>query len=95
MSLSKDILFSSDIQFAEKHIGGTEDDTLTNFNNQINLIENNKTNYERLMDYNNKLERDKNKNDDYIEKLDNELHATVYRINNFATFVDDINYSNR
>ncbi len=94
MSLSKDILFSSDIQFAEKHIGGTEDDTLTNFNNQINLIENNKTNYERLMDYNNKLERDKNKNDDYIEKLDNELHATVYRINNFATFVDDINYSN-
>ena len=29
-----------------------------------------------------------------MERLDNEKHASIYRINNYPTYVDDINYSN-
>ena len=80
--------------FLNKHIGGDNNDTLQNFNNQTNIITNEKTNYNRVIDYFNKMERTKNDNNEYIERLDNEQHATIYRINNFPTYIDDVNYSN-
>lgn len=84
----------NEINFLDKHIGGNETDTLRSFNNQSNIITNEKTNYNRLIDYFNKLERDKNDNTEFVERLDNEQHASIYRINNYATYVDDVNYSN-
>lgn len=84
----------NEVQFLDKHIGGDNNDTLQNFNNQMNIITNEKTNYNRVVDYFNKIERTKNENNEYIERLDNEQHATIYRINNFPTYVDDVNYSN-
>lgn len=82
------------INFIEKYIGGENNDELDNFNAQSNIITNEKTDYNRIIDYYNKLERDKNENNEYTERLDNEQSATIYRINNFPTYVDDINYSN-
>ena len=82
------------INFIEKYIGGENNDNLDNFNAQSNIITNEKTDYNRIIDYYNKLERDKNENNEYTERLDNEQSATIYRINNFPTYVDDINYSN-
>jgi len=80
--------------FLDKHIGGDNKDTIQDFNNQSNIITNEKTNYNRMIDYFNKIERTKNENNEYIERLDNEQHATIYRINNFPTYIDDVNYSN-
>lgn len=91
---NNNINFSRDIKFVEKHIGGVNDDTNSNFNNQSNIITNNKSNYERMLDHFNKLDREKNKNDQYIERLDNEKFTTPYRVNNYATYVEDVNYSN-
>jgi hypothetical protein len=88
------INFSDDIKFAVQHIGGSNDDSIKDFNNQTNIIKNNTEDYERILNYFNKLERDKNNNDDYVERLDNEQHTTPYRINNFATYIEDVNYSN-
>ena len=82
------------IIFTEKHIGGLNNDSENSFNNQLNIIENNNDNYQRLLNYNNKTERDKNNNDNYVERLDNEKHTSVYRINNYPTYIDDINFSN-
>jgi hypothetical protein len=82
------------INFVEKYIGGENNDSLDNFNIQSNIITNEKTDYNRTIDYYNKLERDKNENNEYVERLDNEQTTTIYRINNFPTYVDDINYSN-
>lgn len=84
----------NEVHFLDKHIGGDNKDTLQNFNNQINIVKNEKTDYNRVIDYFNKIERTKNENNEYIERLDNEQHATIYRINNFPTYVDDVNYSN-
>lgn len=84
----------NEIHFLDKHIGGDNKDTLQNFNNQVNIIKNEKTNYNRVIDYFNKIERTKNENNEYIERLDNEQHATIYRINNYPTYIDDVNYSN-
>lgn len=84
----------NNINFMDKHIGGDNKDTSQNFNNQSNIVKNEKTNYSKTIDYFNKMERTKNENDEYIERLDNEQHATIYRINNYPTYVDDINYSN-
>lgn len=85
----------TDINFVEKYIGGENNDNLENFNAQVNIINNKKTDYNRMIDYHNKLERDKNdNNNEYVERLDNEKNTTVYRINNFPTYIDDINYSN-
>lgn len=84
----------SNINFIEKHIGGNNDDKLDNFNEQMNIIDNEKTDYNMMIDYYNKMERDKNKNSNYTERLDNEQSATIYRINNFPTYIDDVNYSN-
>lgn len=82
------------IHFLDKHIGGDDKDTVNNFNNQTNVITNEKTTYNRMVDYFNKIERNKNSNNEYIERLDNEQHASIYRINNFPTYIDDVNYSN-
>lgn len=82
------------INFLDKHIGGDDKDTIQNFNNQSNIITNQKTDYNRIIDYFNEIERTKNENNVYTERLDNEQHATFYRINNFPTYVDDINFSN-
>ena len=84
----------SNIDFVEKYIGGDNNDSLENFNTQVNIVSNQKTDYNRTIDYYNKLKRDKNDNNDYVERLDNEQTATIYRINNFPTYVDDVNYSN-
>jgi len=84
----------TDINFVEKYIGGENNDNLENFNTQINVINNKKSDYNRMIDFYNKIERDKNDNNEYVERLDNERNATVYRINNFATYIDDVNYSN-
>lgn len=89
-----DLGFNENINFIEKNIGGTNQDTSNSFNNQSNILANNNYDYQRLLDYNNKIENEKNKNDNYVEKLDNEKRTTVYRINNFPTYVDDINFSN-
>lgn len=93
-------IFSNDtniigkMDFASTHIGGKNNDDNNTFNNQTNLIANSTNDYNRLVNFYDNMERDKNKNNDYIERLDNKLHTTVYRINNYASFVDDINYSN-
>jgi hypothetical protein len=84
----------NDIHFMEKYIGGDNNDDLSNFNKQINIIKNEKTDYNRMIDYYNKLKKDKDSNNEYVERLDNEQCATIYRINNFPTYVDDVNYSN-
>lgn len=84
----------NDLNFVNKHIGGKNDDTLQNFNNQINIINNERNDYDRMIDYFNKIEREKNNNNKYIERLDNEQNTTIYRINNFPTYVDDVNFSN-
>ena len=84
----------ADVQFIEKYIGGENNDKLENFNEQLNIISNEKTDYNRMIDYYNKIKRDKNENNEYVERLDNEQTATIYRINNFPTYVDDVNYSN-
>ena len=85
----------NDIHFLGKHIGGgSDDDSLVNFNNQMNIITNKKTDQNRMIDYFNELERDKNKNNKYVERLDNEKNTNVYRLNNFPTYVEDVNYSN-
>lgn len=93
------------IKFVEKNIGGSlkEDnqdnpevnkDNVKNFNDQNNIIINNKEDYERLLDFYNKINREKNSNDSYIERKDNEKTTTVYRINNYPNTVDDIIFSN-
>lgn len=84
----------TNINFVEKYIGGDDNDNVDNFNTQVNIINNQKTDYNRMIDYYNKIKRDKNENNEYVERLDNEKNATVYRINNFPTYVDDVNYSN-
>lgn len=85
---------NTNVHFIEKYIGGENNDNLDNFNKQLNIINNEKTDYNRTIDYYNKLERDKNDNNEYVERLDNEKTTTVYRINNFPTYIDDVNYSN-
>lgn len=89
-----DTNYVPNIKFVEKHIGGNQTDTLNSFNNQSNIMVNSTNDYQRAIDYNNDLERNKNKNDMWAEKIDNGQRTTVYRINNYATYVDDVNLSN-
>ena len=86
--------FSTNVNFIEKHVGGNSDDSITNYKNQKNIINNTSDNYERLIDYQNKLSRSKNDNNEFIERLDNELHTSVYRLNNVPTTIQDVNYTN-
>lgn len=85
---------SPKISFISSHVGGDLNDTQTEFVDQVKLIENNTNDYNRLINYKSKLERDKNENDDFIQILDAKRHLTTYRINNAPTTVSDINYSN-
>lgn len=82
------------IDFASTHIGGKNNDDTNTFENQTNLIANSTNDSARLVDFYDNMERDKNKNNNYVERLDNKLNTTVYRLNNYASFVDDVNYSN-
>ena len=84
----------SNVEFVEKHIGGIDKDNISSFHNQNNIILNSTSDYERLVNYHNKLERDKNKTNEYTDRLDNERHTTVYRVNNVPTTIDDVNFSN-
>jgi hypothetical protein len=85
---------NNNINFIESHIGGDQNDTLENFNNQKKLIDNSQNEYLRSINYFNKLDREKNDNEEYDKLLYLEKHSTTSRINNAPTFVDDINYSN-
>ena len=60
---------TSRIQFIESHVGGKQDDTVNMFKDQKELIDRNTSDYARLIDYYNKLERTKNENDNYIERI--------------------------
>jgi len=84
----------SGVKFIETHIGGNNDDTNQMFKDQKNLIDLNTYDYERLIDYFNKLQREKNENNNYIQRLDNELNTNPYRLNTLPTTIDGINYSN-
>lgn len=86
--------FVANVDFMENHIGGNLNDKQQTFINQKNIIENSTSDYNRLLNFYNRIERDKNKNNNQTERQDNELHTTVYRINNTPTTIDDINYSN-
>ena len=85
---------TSNIEFIESHIGGKNDDSTNTFKDQKDLIDKNTTDYARLIDYYNKLERTKNDNDNYIERLDVKLNTNPYRLNTLPTTLDGINYSN-
>jgi hypothetical protein len=93
MSLNTDNL-TSRVQFVETHVGGNQDDSTETFKNQKELINQNTNDYVRLIDYYNKLERTKDENDNYIERLDVQLNTNPYRLNTLPTTLDGINYSN-
>lgn len=82
------------IEFIESHIGGKQDDSVENFKNQKELIEDGTTVYARLIDYYNKLNRTKNESDAYIQRLDVLLNTNPYRLNTLPTQIDGINYTN-
>ena len=85
---------TSRVQFVETHVGGNQDDSTETFKNQKELINQNTNDYVRLIDYYNKLERTKDENDNYIERLDVQLNTNPYRLNTLPTTLDGINYSN-
>ena len=93
MSSNTDNL-TSRVQFVETHVGGNQDDSIETFKNQKELINQNTNDYTRLIDYYNKLERTKDENDNYIERLDVKLNTNPYRLNTLPTTLDGINYSN-
>ena len=80
--------------FIESHIGGDLDDTPENLKNQKKLIDDSQNEYLRSINFLNKLDREKNENDNYDKLMFEEKHSTTSRINNAPTFVGDINYSN-
>jgi hypothetical protein len=82
------------INFIEGHIGGEQDDSPENFNNQKKLINDSNNEYLRSINYFNKLDRDKNENTGYDELMYQTNHSTTARVNNAPTFVGDINISN-
>ncbi len=85
---------TSRIDFIESHIGGKNNDSTDTFKEQKDLIDKNTTDYARLIDYYNKLERTKNENDNYIERLDVKLNTNPYRLNTLPTTLDGVNYTN-
>ncbi len=85
---------TSRIEFIEGHVGGKNDDSTNTFMDQKDLIDKNTTDYARLIDYYNKLERTKNENDNYIQRLDVQLNTNPYRLNTLPTTLDGINYTN-
>ncbi len=85
---------TSRIEFIESHVGGKNDDSTNTFKDQKDLIDKNTTDYARLIDYYNKLERTKNENDNYIQRLDVQLNTNPYRLNTLPTTLDGINYTN-
>jgi hypothetical protein len=94
MSINNSTDLFSKINFIEKHVGGNLDDTLEEFKNQKNIIDENTNDYNRLLDYYNKLKKEKDDNDNYIQRLDVETTTNPYRLNTLPTTIDGINYSN-
>lgn len=85
---------TSRVQFVETHVGGNLNDSNTMFKDQKELINQTTNDYARLLDYYNKLDREKNENDNYIQRLDVQLNTNPYRLNTLPTTIDGINYSN-
>lgn len=84
----------SKVDFIESHVGGNLDDTEEMFLNQKKIIEEQTNDYLRLLNYHDKLEREKDKNDNYIENLNLELNTNPYRLNTLPTTIGGINYTN-
>ena len=85
--------FSVNVNFIEKQVGGNQDDKTQTFQNQKNIIENTEKEYAQIVDYYEDMKRDKSSKDG-LRREDDETHTNVYRINNFATTIDDIIISN-
>jgi hypothetical protein len=85
--------FSVDVNFIEKQVGGNQDDSTQTFQNQKNIIENTENKYEQIVDYYEDMKRD-NGSKESLRREDDETHTNVYRLNNFATTIDDIIISN-
>ncbi len=94
MSINSSTDLVSKINFIETHVGGNLDDTLEEFKNQKKNIQEKTNDYNRLIDYYNKLEKEKDDNDNYVQRLDVETTTNPYRLNTLPTTVDGINYSN-
>jgi hypothetical protein len=90
--ISEDL--TSNIKFVEAHVGGSLDDNEQSFLNQKKLINDSTNDYIRLLNYQNKLDRSKDENDNYVEQLYVELNTNPYRLNTLPTTVGGINYSN-
>ncbi len=84
----------SNIEFLETHQGGNLDDSTQNFFNQKKIIKESTNDYIRLLNYNNKLNREKDQNDNFVEQLNVELNTNPYRLNTLPTTIDGVNYSN-
>ncbi len=69
--------------FIEKHTGGNLDDTIEEYNNKKDIINENKTKYSSLLDENKKNERE-----DDISLYKKEIYEKNYRINNTPTIVN-------
>ena len=82
----------NDIEYIENHIGGKNNDSIKDYENQKNIISEKSNEYINLINYYDNL--DKNKNDSYYQDLSYQFLTSTYRINNYATYVDDINISN-
>ncbi len=84
----------TNIKFIESHTGGELDDSEEMFKNQKKIIDEQTSDYLRLLNYQNKLERTKNDNDSYVENLYLELNTNPYRLNTLPTTIGGINYTN-
>jgi hypothetical protein len=82
------------INFMESHVGGNLNDNSEEFLNQKNIINEQTNDYIRLLNYQNKLDRTKDKNDNYVEQLYVELNTNPYRLNTLPTTLGGINYTN-
>ncbi len=94
MSINNSTDFVSKVNFVETHVGGDLNDGLDEFKNQKNIIDETTNNYTRLLDYYKTLEKEKDDNENFIQRLDVELTTNPYRLNTLPTVIDSINYSN-
>jgi hypothetical protein len=85
---------TTNVQFIETHTGGELNDSNESFINQKKIINDSTTDFIRLINYNNKLSREKDTNDNYINQLNVELNTNPYRLNTLPTTIEGINYSN-
>lgn len=85
----------NNIKFSEIESGGELNDSNKDFLDQKNIIKSSNTEYMENLEYNNKLKRDKDENNDkYYEKKNESLTNSNYRVNNAPTIIDQFNISN-